>query len=237
MGSSTAESGGAKELVGRAAADRFVKSGMKLGMGTGSTAIWAIRQVGEMLASGTVADITAVATSTQSELECQRLGIPLRAMNDPEIGGTLDLAIDGADEIDPQKNLVKGGGAAMLIEKIVAYASAAFVVVAEARKLVDRLGDTFPVPIEVLPLARVPVLKALEKLGGEPVVREAERKMGAVITDNGNIVVDVRFPHVFDPVEMERRLSAIPGVLANGLFTGTAPAVIVADGNGGVREL
>ena len=226
-----------KEVVGRAAASRFVTSGMKLGLGTGSTAIWAVRQVGEMLASGELESIIAVPTSTQTEIECQRLGIPLRTMNDPDIAGSLDLAIDGADEIDPRRNLVKGGGGAMLLEKIVAYAAASFVVVGEERKLVDRLGDSFSVPIEVLPLARVPVLVALTSLGGEPAVREAQRKMGAVITDNGNIIVDVRFPFAFDPAEMESRLSAIPGVLANGLFTQNTPAVLVSGPDGDVREL
>ena len=178
-----------KKAAGREAASR-VKSGMKVGMGTGSTAIWAVRGIGERLASGEIENITAVATSSQSEMECQALGIPLRSMNDPEIGGSLDVAIDGADEVDPNRNLVKGGGGALLIEKIVAYSAAAMIVVVDESKLVDNLGLAFPVPIEVLPLARVPVMRALEQLGGEPAVRMAERKMGAVITDNGNIIVD-----------------------------------------------
>ncbi len=234
---SATSSASAKETVGREAARSHVRSGMKVGMGTGSTAIWAIREVGALLASGALTTITAVATSTQSELECQRLGIPLRAMNDPEIGGRLDLTIDGADEIDPAFNLVKGGGGALLIEKIVAYASDTFVVVAEPRKLVERLGDSFAVPLEVLPLARVPVMRALQTLGGEPVVREAARKMGAVITDNGNIIVDVRFPAPFDPPAMDAALASIPGVLCNGLFTKTHPIVLVAREDGTVETL
>ena len=107
-----------KKAAGYAAA-ALVKSGMKVGMGTGSTAVWAIRGIGDRLASGEITDITVVATSSQSEMECQNLGIPLRAMNDPEIGGWLDVTIDGADEVDPSHNLVKGGGGALLIEKIV----------------------------------------------------------------------------------------------------------------------
>lgn len=226
-----------KQAVGREAADRYASSGMKIGMGTGSTAIWAIRRIGERLANGELHDIVAVATSTQSELACHELGIPLRSLNDPAIDGSLDLTIDGADEIDPERRLVKGGGGALLIEKIVAYASKMVVVAAEERKLVARLGDSFAVPVEVLPLARAPVMRALRGLGGEPTVREATRKMGMVITDNGNIVVDVRFPKPIDPVEMEATLGTIPGILGNGLFTGCSPQVLLATAEGRVREL
>jgi ribose 5-phosphate isomerase A len=224
-----------KKAAGYAAAGR-VKSGMKVGMGTGSTAVWAIRGVGERLASGEITDILAVATSSQSEMECQALGIPLRAINDPEIDGRLDLTIDGADEVDPSLRLVKGGGGALLIEKIVAYASAAMIVVVDESKLVENLGMAFPVPLEVLPLARVSVQHALEELGGEPKVRMAERKMGAVITDNGNIIIDVRFPEPVDPAEMEVRLSRIPGVLGNGLFTRVSPSLIVGHDDGSTEE-
>lgn len=225
-----------KKAAGRAAAQR-VQSGMKVGMGTGSTAIWAIRGVGELMAAGELSGITGVATSSQSEMECQKLGIPLRSMNDPEIDGSLDLTIDGADEVDPAHNLTKGGGGALLIEKIVAYASASMIVVVDESKLADNLGLVFPVPLEVLPLARVPVMRALEKMGGRPEVRMAERKMGAVITDNGNIIVDVRFDEPFDPVEMEARLGTVPGILGNGLFTRVKPTVLVGRKDGSVAEL
>jgi len=208
---------------------------MKIGMGTGSTAVWAIRRIGELLQTGELTGIVGVPTSSQSELECQSLGIPLRTMNDPEIAGSLDLTFDGADEIDPQLNLVKGGGAALLVEKIVAYASGRVVIVADSGKLVENLGIRFPVPLEVLPQARVPVLRALERLGGRPEVREAERKMGAVITDNGNIVVDVYFTDPFVPSEMERDLSAIPGVLGNGVFSRTRPDVLIGRPDGTVE--
>lgn len=225
-----------KKAAGHAAAAR-VQSGMKVGMGTGSTAVWAIRGIGERLAAGEITGIIGVATSSQSEMECQTLDIPLRSMNDPEIDGRLDVTIDGADEIDPDLNLTKGGGGALLIEKIAAYSSDLMIVVVDESKLVERLGLGFPVPLEVLPLARVPVMRALEAIGGQPEVRMAQRKMGAVITDNGNIIIDVRFPESIDPVEMERRLGTIPGVLGNGLFTQIKPTVIVGSKDGSCRVL
>jgi ribose 5-phosphate isomerase A len=225
-----------KQAAGLAAAAR-VESGMTVGMGTGSTAVWAIRAIGDRLGSGEIHDVIAVATSLQSEMECQQLGIPLRSMNDPEVGGRLDLTIDGADEIDPDLNLTKGGGGALLIEKIVAYNSDLMIVVADESKLTQNLGLVFPIPLEVLPLARVPVMRALEALGGRPEVRMAQRKMGAVITDNGNIIVDVRFGEPIDPVEMEGRLGGIPGILGNGLFTKVHPTVIVGTDDGSTREL
>lgn len=225
-----------KKAAGAAAAAR-VESGMKVGMGTGSTAVWAIRGVGERLALGEVHDVVAVATSSQSEMECQKLGIPLRSMNDPEINGRLDLTIDGADEVDRDRNLTKGGGGALLLEKIAAYSSDAMIVVVDHSKLVENLGLVFPIPLEVLPLARVPVMRAIEGIGGQPEVRMAQRKMGAVITDNGNIIVDVRFSEPIDPADMETRLSRIPGVLGNGLFTQTEPTVIVGSDDGTAREI
>jgi ribose 5-phosphate isomerase A len=227
----------AKRAVGCAAADRYVTSTMKVGMGTGSTAVWAIRRIGERLAAGEISDVIGVATSSQSELECHELGIPLRSMNDPEISGKLDVTIDGADEVDPRRRLIKGGGGALLIEKVVAYNSARMVVVADQSKLADHLGTGYPVPLEVLPLARVPVLEALKRLGARPQVRLAERKMGAVITDNGNIIVDVTFPEPIDPAAMEDELSRIPGVLGNGLFTRIDPVVLVGREDGTVAEL
>jgi ribose 5-phosphate isomerase A len=226
----------AKRAAGYAAADRYVTSNTKVGFGTGSTAIWAIRRIGERLAADEISNVMGVATSSQSEMECHRLGIPLRSMNDPQINGELDVTIDGADEIDRRRRLVKGGGGALLIEKIVAYASAKLVIVADEEKLVEHLGMAFAVPLEVLALSRVPVLAALAKLGADPAVRIAERKMGAVITDNGNIIVDVRFREPMDPVEMEAALSQIPGVLGNGLFTRVSPTVLVGRDDGSVSE-
>ena len=216
-----------KEAAGRAAVDTLVKNGMKLGLGTGSTAIHAIRRVGELLARGTLKDIAAFPTSFQSEIECEKLGIPLYPLNSPELSGTLDLTIDGADEVDPLGRLLKGGGGALLIEKIAAYASASYAIVVDESKLVENLGVQFPVPVEVIPEARLTAALALEKLGAEVTLREAVRKAGPVITDHGNLLLDIRFAAPQDPVFLEAELNRIPGVVENGFFTGPPGRVLV----------
>ena len=223
-----------KVLVGGHAVDHYVESGMKVGLGTGSTAIWAVRRVGELLQQGKLERILAVATSSQTLIECQKLHIPLRSIGDPEIGGELDVTIDGADEVDSNLNCTKGGGGALLIEKIVAYASKKFVVVVDNSKIVEHLGLTFPIPTEVIPEARVPASREMEKLGGTVNVRTAVKKMGAVITDNGNYLLDLSFEKPFDPIEYESLLNQIPGVVENGLFTRVKPVVLVGEKEGSV---
>ena len=208
-----------KKAIGCAAADAMVKSGMKLGLGTGSTAKWAIRRIGQMLKEGKISDIIAVVTSSQSEIECQNAGIPMVTLNDPKIDGHLDLTIDGADEIDPDYNLVKGGGGALLQEKIAGYASDHYAVLAAGDKLVAGIGPGFKVPVEVVREARVTASKAMEALGAVPEVRMAVKKMGPVITDNGNILIDLHFDKPINPPEMEQKINMIPGVVETGLFT------------------
>lgn len=207
-------------MVGKAAVETLVKSGMKLGLGTGSTAIPAIRFIGALMAKGVLRDILAVPTSFQTTIECEKWGIPLFTLNSREIGGALDLTIDGADEADPGNRLIKGGGGALLLEKIVAYSSASYAVVIDESKLVDNLALKFPVPVEVVPDARVPVTKALEALGAEVTLREAVRKAGPVVTDRGNVLLDLRFKSPVDPVFLEAEFNRIPGVVENGFFTG-----------------
>jgi ribose 5-phosphate isomerase A len=153
-------------------------------------------------------------------MECEKLGIPLYNLNSKLIGGRLDLSIDGADEIDAQKRFLKGGGGALLLEKIVAYASAAYVVVVDESKIVENLALKFPLPIEVIPDARAAVTLALESLKAEVVLREGSGKAGPVITDNGNVLLDIRFSERVDPVALELELNRIPGVVENGFFTG-----------------
>lgn len=224
-----------KELAGKGAVEALVKSGMKLGLGTGSTAVYAVRHVGALLAQGRLKDIRAVPTSFQTVLECERLGIPLFDLNSKEIGGGLDLTIDGADEVDPRHYCVKGGGGALLLEKIAAYASSAYAIVADTSKLVENLGLAFPVPVEVVPEARVTAGRAMERLGAEAVLREAVRKAGPVITEHGNLILDVRFSGPVDPVVMEEELNRIPGVVENGFFTRLRPAVFAAHEDGSLE--
>lgn len=225
-----------KRVAGSKGVDLFVRSGMKLGFGTGSTAIWAVRRAAELLSRGELTDIIAVATSSQTEMECIRLGIPLKRIGDPEIHGELDITIDGADEIDERGNLIKGGGGALLMEKIAAYASKKFVIVADESKLVTRLGKKFPVPVEVFPEAWVPVVKRIKDLGGDAEVRMAVRKMGAVITDNGNYILDIKFNRVIDAEEYEVLLNQIPGVFENGLFTVKKPEILIGNRDGSVTQ-
>jgi ribose 5-phosphate isomerase A len=224
-----------KEAAGRAAAEALVQSGMKLGLGTGSTAIHVIRRVGELLAEGKLKDIAAFPTSFQSLLECEKWGIPVYTLNSPETGGTLDLTIDGADEIDRENRLVKGGGGALLIEKLAAYASASYAVTADESKLTEHLGITFPVPLEIIPEARTPAARALEKLGAQALLREAVRKAGPVITEHGNLLLDIRFAEPVDPAFLEAELNRIPGVVENGFFTGIRPILYIARNDGTVE--
>ena len=226
-----------KVLVGTQAVDTYIESGMKVGLGTGSTAVWSVRRLGELLKEGTLSDILAVATSSQTIIECQKLGIPLRSIGDPEIDGQLDVTIDGADEVDSSLRCTKGGGGALLIEKIVAYSTRTFVIVVDESKLVDHLGLSFPIPTEVVPEARVPAARRMEKLGASVEVRMAVKKMGAVITDNGNYLLDLSFKKPFDPGEYESLLNDIPGVVENGLFTRVRPIVLVGKIEGTVSVL
>jgi ribose 5-phosphate isomerase A len=224
-----------KEAAGKAAVDAMVKSGMKLGLGTGSTAVHAVRRVGELLKQGMLRDICAFATSFQTEIECEKLEIPFFSLNSRQLSSGLDLTIDGADEVDPRNFIIKGGGGALLIEKLTAYASSSFAVVVDESKLTERLGMGFPVPVEVIPEARVQAARALEKLGAVVLLREALRKAGPVITEHGNLILDIRFDSPVDPVIMETELNKIPGVVENGFFTRNLPVVFIAHSNGTIE--
>jgi ribose 5-phosphate isomerase A len=221
-----------KENVGKTAVEMMVKSSMKVGLGTGSTAIHAIRHIGSLLKQGILTDIHAVPTSFQSIIECETGGIPIYSLNSPEINGHLDLTIDGADEVNSDNQCIKGGGGALLLEKIVAYNSSAYAVVVDESKLVNHLGMAFPVPLEVVPEARLPVIRALEKRGLSVRLREAVRKVGPVITEHGNILLDVLFPGVANPVDWEHTFAQIPGVVENGFFTRINPTVFVGTADG-----
>lgn len=225
-----------KQEVGKAAADR-VQSGSIVGLGTGSTTAYTIQFLGDRLKSGELKDIIGIPTSFQAEVLAKQYGIPLTTLDAVD---HIDIAIDGADEVDPQKNLIKGGGAAHTREKIVDYLADQFIVVVDSSKMVERLGSSFPVPVEVIPMAIAPVMRSIEKLGGKPELRMGVRKAGPVITDQGNMVVDVKFDTIDNPSDLEKTLNNIPGVLENGIFVGVTDLVLVGevqDGKPVVREI
>ncbi len=226
-----------KQAVAAAAVDA-IQDGMVLGLGSGSTAALMIQGLGAKLAAGELRDIVGVTTSFQGEVLAAELGIPLRSLNAVE---RIDLAIDGADEVDPAFQLIKGGGACHVQEKLVAARAERFIVVVDATKLVDRLNLGFLLPVEVLPGAWRQVQARLASMGGAAELRMATRKAGPVVTDQGNLVLDVRFGEgIADPRALEQTINNIPGVLENGLFVDLADEVLVGevtDGVAGVRRL
>lgn len=229
-----------KVLAATTAIDTLIEqgkifSGMKIGLGTGSTALPAVKRLSERIQDGTLKDIKAVVTSFQTENCCKDLGIPVYTLNDRAIGGELDLTIDGADEIDGDNNLIKGGGAALLLEKIVAYNSKAYAIVADESKSVATEGTKFPLPVEIVGNARLPIEKALAKLGAKCVLREGVRKCGPVITDNGNQILDCTWENPVDPKKMEDEIAKIAGVVEVGFFTKLRPTAFIAHSDGKVE--
>lgn len=222
-----------KQEVGKVAAAR-VKSDSIVGLGTGSTTAYAIEYLGTRLAQGELKNIVGVPTSFQAEVLAKKYGIPLTTLDAID---RIDIAIDGADEVDPQKNLIKGGGAAHTREKIVDSLADQFIVVVDSGKLVDKLGSSFLLPVEVIPMAVAPVMRHLEKLGGKPELRMGIKKAGPVVTDQGNLVIDVKFDTIDDPAGLEKTINNIPGVLENGLFVGVADLVLVGEVKNGVPSV
>ncbi|MEO0293380.1 MAG: ribose-5-phosphate isomerase RpiA [candidate division WOR-3 bacterium] len=212
-----------KELAGSKVSD-FIKDGMLLGLGTGSTFFYAIRKIGEMIKEGL--KIKAVSTSRATTELAKSLGIPLVSIDEVE---EIDLTIDGADEVDLNFNGIKGGGGALLFEKIVAKISKKNLWVVDSSKLVKKLGK-FPLPVEVVPFGKSSVLKKFEKLGFNPKLRMSNGK--EFITDSGNFIIDLNLGEIKDPYEMEVELNMIPGVVENGLFLDVVDIVIVGKGDG-----
>jgi ribose 5-phosphate isomerase A len=211
-----------KSLVGQAAAG-LVTDGMILGIGTGSTVAFLIAELGRRVREEGLR-VTGAPTSFQSRLLCQQAGIPLRDLQDC---AELDLAIDGADEVDPEFNAIKGGGAAHTREKVVAAMAKQFVLIVDESKLVPALGTTFPVPVEIIPAALASVTKIIRQLGGEPQLRMGVRKDGPVVTDNGQFLLDARFQSGVALREVDRVLHHTPGVVDTGLFYDLATRVLV----------
>ena len=226
-----------KQAVAQAAVEQF-RDGMIVGLGSGSTAALMIQGLGQRLASGQLKDIVGVTTSFQGEVLAAELGIPLLSLN---AVSRIDLAIDGADEVDPSFQLIKGGGACHVQEKLVAARAERFVVVVDSTKLVERLNLDFLLPVEVLPGAWRQVQQRLSAMSGKAELRMANRKAGPVVTDQGNLVLDVRFDGgIANPLDLERTINNIPGVPENGLFVNLAHEVLVGevnDGVAGVRRL
>ena len=230
------EKAGWKEKAKRAAAKEAVKrveDGFVLGLGSGSTAAYAIREIGKRIREEKL-KVWAVPTSYQALLLATENHIPLTTLYEhPEI----DLTIDGADQIDAELNMIKGGGGALTREKIVASASKKVIIVADETKLVKKLGvNNCPVPVEVLPFAVSYVAREIEKLGGKPVLRKSESKVGPTVTDNGNFVIDAYFGSIETPDKLHAKLKSVSGVIENGLFIDIADIVILG-GKEGIREI
>ena len=218
-----------KKDAGYKAAE-YVKDGDILGLGTGSTTHYFIEAVGKRIANEGI-KVMGIPTSFQSLLLAKEANIPITSLEEHDI----DLAVDGADEIDKDLNLIKGGGAAHTLEKIVDYSAETLIIIADESKEVEKLG-AFPVPVEVIPSASRMVIKALKDLGADPVIRMGQRKDGPVITDNGNFIIDAKFEEINSPIHLEIDLNTIPGVVENGIFTEMVDKVILGTKEG-IKEL
>lgn len=215
-----AETMNEKQLVGEKAAE-YIKDGMVIGLGTGSTVFYTIQRISQLIEEGL--SIRGVPTSIETELLAKKLHIPLVDLTDIT---HIDLAIDGADQFTKELDLIKGGGGALLREKIIANAADQFIVVADSTKMANHLGG-FPLPVEVVPFGIQLTIEHIKKLGGEPVVRTTNDK--PFLTDNGNYIVDCAFSEINKPIKLEKELNMIPGVVENGLFTGRADLIISLD--------
>ena len=215
-----------KRLAAATAVDA-VESGMIVGLGTGSTASLMVQELGQRLQKGRLNNIVGIPTSEQSARQAQSLGIPLTTLAEQP---TLDVTIDGADEIDPQLDLIKGLGGSLLREKIVASSSLRFIIIGDQRKLVHRLGTRAPLPVEVIPFAQRPVFDFLRALGSQPIIRENDGE--TFVTDEGNIILDCHFAEIANPRQLALEVKAYPGVVEHGFFLDMATEAIVATSTG-----
>ena len=219
-----------KKLVAEKAVTDYVKDGMRVGLGTGSTAYHAINKIGELVEDGM--SLTCVATSVKSRSQALGLGIEVVDLNEVPY---LDLTIDGADEVSPEMYLVKGLGGALLMEKVVAAASKALVIVVDESKLVDTLGTRSPLPVEVLRFGHTKTAAALARLGCEPVLRMSGDEPFA--TDCGNLIYDCGFGPIDKPHWLEAAVNTVPGVIDNGLFLDVATTVLVSRKDGSITKM
>ena len=211
---------------------KFVKPGMVIGLGHGTTTIFAVRRIAELLQAGALKNILGVPCSIQVEKEAQHVGIPLTTLEEHPV---IDLTIDGADEVDPNLDLIKGGGGALLREKIVAQASRREIIVVDESKLSPALGTRWAVPVEVVPFGWRTQALYLESLGADVRLRQDENKK-TFTTDQGNLILDCQFGPLLQPAELAAKLNARTGIVEHGLFLGLATDLIVA-GAEGVRHI
>lgn len=219
----------AKRLAAEKAVE-LIQDGMTVGLGSGSTASFAIRKIGQRVQQGL--KIRTVATSHKTENLARELSIPVY---DPAEVDSIDIALDGADEVDTKGNLIKGGGGSLLREKIIAFASKSFHVMVDQSKLVEHLGRV-ALPVEIVPFGAALTIKHLRALGSDPVIRQSDGK--TFITDNGNVIADCRFQGIEAPAWLDVKIKMIPGVIETGLFSNKIiTSVFVGTSTGEVREI
>ncbi len=226
----TADQQALKKMAAEKAVNDYVKDGMTVGLGTGSTAYFAIRRVGELVKQGF--KLRCVATSEATEETARECGINIVQLNDVD---HIDITIDGADEIDPNLQLIKGLGGALLREKIVAAASVLEVIVADESKLVQHLGSKASLPVEVIMYGHLRTAYALKRQDCEPVLRMKGSE--PFVSDNGNLIYDCRFKEIRNPFFLESAIDTIPGVVENGLFLNRATAAVISHRDGTVTEM
>ena len=209
----------------------LVASGMVVGLGTGSTTQFALERLGELIRTGALRDVVGIPSSVRTETAARGLGIPL---TDFEAHPAIDLTIDGADEVDPELNLIKGGGGALLREKVLAQATRRNVIIVDESKLAPRLGTRWALPVEVVPFACAAEARFMESIGARVTLRSRDGR--PVPTDQGNLLLDAAFGPMADPAAIARQLDGRAGIVEHGLFLGLAHDVIVA-GSEGIRHL
>ena len=206
----------------------FLQSGMVIGLGSGSTVQYALKEIGNRISAGVLKSVVGIPTSNKTAAIAQEMGIPLAALDDFPV---VDVTIDGADEVDPELNLIKGGGGALLREKIVAQNSRRMIVVVDESKLSPVLGTRFALPVEVIPFSLMPIVHYLQSIGGAPALRMG-KKGQRFITNEGNVILDCAFEPISDPLKLAQTLKTRAGLVEHGLFLGLATDVIVSGGNG-----
>jgi ribose 5-phosphate isomerase A len=214
------------------AAVQYIESGMIVGLGHGSTAIWVTHYLAEYLRAGKLRNVLGIPCSRQIEAEAQKLGVPLTTLEEHPV---IDITIDGADEIAPSLDLIKGGGGALTREKIVAQASKRKIIVADESKLVPALGTGWAVPVEVIPFGHGSQMAYLRSLGAQITIR-ANADGGRFLTDQGNLILDCRFGPITNPAQLAEQLKRRTGIVEHGLFIGLATEAIVV-GAAGIRHI